>query len=183
MLSNKNNISSFYTNFYGDLRFLKEIDSCYDHISSHLCLIDDLKDSDSLYKKIKHIEPDISVIKILLDTLWWNKADQKRFTLMKKYYKKIKNDVGDKISKLFDEEQLSIDTVLEDLFFHLWEKLHIIDKKQDSESDWEELDILFCAIEEEISNAYTAKELNKEDYMLWIDKLDQAKNYIKKIYI
>ncbi|MEI8252648.1 MAG: hypothetical protein WCG25_02660 [bacterium] len=45
------------------------------------------------------------------------------------------------------------------------------------------MDILFCLIEDEIDNAWKEKELTTFDHMEWMTKLDQAKKYIKHIYI
>jgi len=185
MSLNQNNFIDPYQNLCGDLRFLNEIEGCYKSISDNMLEINSDKDTnpDFLYRKIENIKSNIGVLKVLLDTLWWDKNDKKRFNKMNKYYKATKKDVWDMIFKLFDEEIVPINIAIADLFYNLWEKIKIIDDQKDNPSDWEELDILFCLIEDEIDNAWKEKELTTFDHMEWMTKLDQAKKYIKHIYI
>jgi len=173
-----------YMELHGHLLFLDEIENCYREISNSFMDIDEnLKTNpDLLYKNIQGVKSNLTVLKILLDTLWWDKKEKKRFNKVSKYYKIIKKDVWNSIFELLNEEELSIKDNLNNLFYELWETLKIIDDDLNNTQDRVNLDFNFYAIQDVLTDWLKSKELSKSEYNMWANKLNLAKNYVRHIY-
>ncbi len=177
----------FDKNWLDDIReaMLNYAKNCYKDICENIILLESNTaiSPDFLYKKINRIDKDIVFLKDLFDVLWWPENELNKFKSMRKYYKQTRKLVWEVIYKLFNEQKVSINYVLEDLFMQLSPKLSLIDSCQNTYDDFQELDILFCLISDELKEWLRSKELSKFEYNIWINKLNSAKNYVKKIYI
>lgn len=164
---------------------LNDAKNCYKDICENIILLesDTVTNPDFLYKKINRIDKDIAFLKILFDVLWCSKQDQKQFKSMCKYYKQTRRSTLDTIYKLFNQQKSSIHLSLQDIFVQIWKKLELIDSRSNVYDDFEELDILFCLISDELKEWFRSKELSNYEYNIWMGKLNSAKNYVKKIYI
>lgn len=174
-------------NWLDDVReaMLNDAKNCYKDICENIILLESntVTSPDFLYKKINRIDKDIVFLKILFDVLCCSKQDQKQFQSMRKYYKQTRKSTWDTIYKLFNEQKSSIHFCLQDIFVQIWKKLELIDSGANVYDDFQELDILFCLVVDELKEWLRSKELSKSEYNLWMNKLNSAKNYVKKIYI
>ncbi|MCF7834709.1 hypothetical protein K9M48_01465 [Candidatus Gracilibacteria bacterium] len=181
--SNKGaDFSSFFDlEEYEEIR--KEIDLCYENISSCILEFDeeDLTE-DKLRELIKTTELYISRLKIYLDYAPWSEKESKKFKSMELYYIESKYGTMAKMMNLIGEhaDDFLVEKRIKKAFLSLTKVILEIEKKGEKKELKLEFDKLYKDIDNLLSEGNESTELSYSRYWELKKNLDNAKKYFMK---